>query len=99
MKKLLIALIALAFMSCTYLPVDENSTISTGVQKELTTKTVPDTLYVVKTDANHYYFNSEKELIEKYQTDEDDVSTPYPALIFLIVALFFVGLLLGSAID
>lgn len=99
MKKLLIALIAIAFMSCTYNPVDENTTTSTNVQKELTTKAVPDTLYVVKTDANHYYFNNEKELIEKYETDELDVTIPFPALIIFIGLIFVFGLLLGTNID
>lgn len=89
MKKLLFILI-LFITSCTYTKVDENTSVPNSITNELKTETI-DTLYVIKSEDFHYYYNSDKILVEKYVTYKNEVSIP--GLIFILWVLLTVVLI------
>lgn len=94
MKKLLFILI-LFITSCTYTKVDETTEIPNVITEEL--KTLPaDTLYVLKTNDYHYYYNKNKVLIEKYDVRKDKVSiNGVSFIIILLYCIFTIGLFLA----
>ena len=84
MKKLLFILI-LFITSCTYTKVDETTKIPNVITEELKTLSA-DTLYVLKTDDYHYYYDENKVLIEKYDVRNDQVSIN--AIILIMILLY-----------
>jgi len=87
MKKLLLILI-LFITSCTYIKVNDNTKVPNRVTEEVKTLKA-DTLYVVKTVDTHYYYNSDKVLIQKYSVKENTIAVD--AVLFVVLMLMLVA--------
>lgn len=98
MKRLLffMPILLLVLSSCVYNEVSDNTTIPKSVIKQLDNSNI-DTVYVVKTNTDHYYFDSKKELLEQYNVSDDFVGIPGIIFLLLLFALFILGIGLGAS--
>jgi hypothetical protein len=92
MKKLLIILI-LFITSCAYVEVSDDTKVPNKITEQVKTLK-PDTLYVVKSETFHYYYNSDKVLIEKYSSDPAEFRIGVITLfvfsfLFIVLLIFF----------
>ncbi len=99
MKKILLFFISIWLLSsCAYTPAEDIFSIPTSVYETMNSQTViPDTLYVVKTEFNHFYFNQEKQLVHMYETAEKGVFFPdWIVVVAILVIAFLLGLVTAS---
>jgi hypothetical protein len=94
-KILLIAtILCISLGSCTYNKVSTSTTIPNDVVQSIPTLKI-DTVYSLKTVNYHYYFDKNKQLIEKYNVDLRDISIVLPLLLLIIMIIFLLGLAIG----
>lgn len=96
MKKLFILMLLVAFFTgCAYTPVSENTTVPLEVYNKVKTDTTMVSFYVATSDNYSYYFNENKELVQKYISNENYVGLPLEGFILLLfiflIFMFFVA--------
>lgn len=91
MKKLLFILI-LFITSCTYTKVNDSTSVPNVITEQLKS-TQADTVYVLRSNNFHYYYNSDKVLIERYTVTKNDFSID--GIFVIIFLISFVILVIG----
>jgi hypothetical protein len=108
MKKLLFLLFAVIILTACestvqyadapYPKKNQNSvSVSSEVLVALQVSNSPDTMYVVRTDTNDYYFSQNKTLVSRYDTSEEYVHVGMVILLCIVFILF--GVLVGALIS
>lgn len=97
MKKLLFILI-LFITSCTYTKVDDSTNIPNVITEQLKFTQI-DSVYVIKAKDYHYYYNSNKELIEKYKVDPNNVNISGFFVVLFILVFFILTVILLEIIS
>ena len=90
----ILLLLSLVISSCAYQPIDTDTLITNNTTTELATAN-SDSIYIIKTENYHYYYDSNKILLEKYQVSNRFITIPW--FVFLISLLFCIvwGFVLG----
>ena len=89
----ILLLLSLVISSCAYQPIDID-TDTNNAATELATTNI-DSIYIIKTENYHYYYDNNKILLEKYPVSNIFITIPW--FIFLISLLFCIlcGFILG----
>ena len=78
-------LLAAFFTGCAYIPVSENTSVPLEVYNKVKTDTTTVSFYVVTTNDYSYYFNENKELVQKYISNENYIGLPLEGFILLLL--------------
>jgi len=102
MKKfyLLLSIVSVIILSsCTYNEVNDKTELPYSVMDSIVVvdSTALENVYVIETENNHFYFNENKKLVEKYITNNERVTLNIYFLITLFIVVFLVGLFLGDS--
>jgi len=96
---LIVITIIIIFSSCTYNKVNKSTEVPYGVMD--TILVVDSTscvhFFKVETDDNHFYFDENKVLVEKYTTKEEKITINIYLFVIGGVIIFIVGCFIGAS--
>lgn len=100
MKKLFIILLVFFAVGCINTEPTEYTTIPLEVQNTLITSDSTDLqqVFVIETEQNRYYFNTDKQLEYKYTIDDNTAEIHGAILSIFLILIILLGVVIGGMI-